>query len=104
MVASVKYLFRHGAVAADVERGLRPENLIIAGDSAGGYLIVSLLAYVVRPSPYVPLLPELSSERGNQLRAVVLFSLWVTMKSTDALFIANHESDYLSAQQAETFI
>lgn len=104
MVASVKHLFRHGAAAPDAERGLRPEDLIIAGDSAGGHLIVSLLAHVVRPSPYAPPLPELSSERGKQLRAVVLFSPWVTMKSTDASFTANHESDYLSAQQVEIFI
>lgn len=104
MVATVKHLFRHGVAADDAERGLHPGNLILAGDSAGGHLIVSLLAHAVRPSPYAPPMPELSGEKGKQLRAVALFSPWVAMKSTDASFTANHESDYLSAQQVEIFI
>ncbi|OAR03641.1 hypothetical protein LLEC1_00903 [Akanthomyces lecanii] len=103
MVATMKHLFRCG-VESDDTRGLQPENLILAGDSAGGHLIVSLLAHAVRPSPYAPPLPELSGEKGKQLRAVALISPWVTMKTTDASFTANHESDFLSAQQAEIFI
>ncbi|KAL3965217.1 hypothetical protein ACCO45_002221 [Purpureocillium lilacinum] len=74
------------------------------GDSAGGHLIASLLAHVVRPSPYAPPLAELGGEKRKQLRAVVLLSPWVTMRTSDASFTANSANDYLSAQQANVFI
>lgn len=104
MVATVKHLFHHAIPGSDAEGILQPEDLILAGDSAGGHLIVSLLAHAVRPSPYAPPLTELTGAKGKQLRAVALFSPWVAMKTTDASFTVNHENDYLSAQQVEVFI
>ncbi|UNI13649.1 hypothetical protein JDV02_000372 [Purpureocillium takamizusanense] len=118
MVAAVKYLLRsRGAAGADDDDGggadmvdgggIEPGELVLAGDSAGGHLIVSLLAHAVRPSPYAPPLTELGGDGGNgrkQLRAVVLLSPWVTMQTSDASFAANGGYDYLTAQQADTFI
>ncbi|TQV90947.1 lipase/esterase [Cordyceps javanica] len=104
MVATVKYLLNHPLPGISGNAGIRPETLILAGDSAGGHLIASLLAHVVRPSPYAPPLTELGPEKGKQLCAVALFSPWLTMRTTDASFVANNESDYLSAQQLEFFI
>ncbi|GJN69423.1 hypothetical protein PLICBS_003471 [Purpureocillium lilacinum] len=112
MVAAVKHLLHRGAVGAgadggpgsDVDGTIKPGDLVLAGDSAGGHLIASLLAHVVRPSPYAPPLAELGGEEGKQLRAVVLLSPWVTMRTSDASFAANSANDYLSAQQANVFI
>ncbi|KAM3507838.1 hypothetical protein MY11210_006975 [Beauveria gryllotalpidicola] len=104
MVAAVKYLFHQAIPGTAIDAGLQPENLIIAGDSAGGHLIASLLLHVVRPSPYAPPLTELGGEQGKQLRAVALCSPWMTMNTTDASFTANDGNDYLSAQQLDVFI
>ncbi|KAM3464450.1 hypothetical protein NHJ6243_002506 [Beauveria neobassiana] len=104
MVAAVKYLFHQAIPGATIDAGMQPENLIMAGDSAGGHLIASLLLHVVRPSPYAPPLTELSGEQGKQLRAVALCSPWMTMNTTDASFTANDGNDYLSAQQLDVFI
>ncbi|EGX89630.1 lipase/esterase, putative [Cordyceps militaris CM01] len=102
MVAAVKHLLHHPLPGTELA-SLTPDNLIIAGDSAGGHLIASLLAHVVHPCPYAPPLTELGPSKGKQLRAVALFSPWLTMKTTDASFTANRESDYLSAQQMDLF-
>ncbi|KAJ6446963.1 hypothetical protein O9K51_01738 [Purpureocillium lavendulum] len=108
MVAAVRYLLHRGGPGADSDDNLdgavEPGNLILAGDSAGGHLVASLLAHVARPSPHAPPLTELGVEEGRQLRAVVLFSPWVTMQTGDASFAANDSSDYLSAQQANAFV
>lgn len=102
MVAAVKHLLQHGTVA---EGGaLQPDDLVLAGDSAGGHLIASLLAHIARPSPHAPPLPEVGGGQGQKpLRGVVMVSPWVTMRTTDASFTANHDSDFLSAQQLEIF-
>ncbi|KAM3431660.1 hypothetical protein NHJ13734_007212 [Beauveria thailandica] len=104
MVAAVKYLFHQAIPGANIDAPVQPENLIVAGDSAGGHLIASLLLHAVRPSPYAPPLTELGGEHGKQLRAIALFSPWMTMNTTDASFTANDGNDYLSAQQLEVFI
>ncbi|OAA55190.1 Alpha/beta hydrolase fold-3 [Cordyceps fumosorosea ARSEF 2679] len=104
MVAATKHLLNHPLPGADGDVGVRPRDLILAGDSAGGHLLASLLAHVARPSPYAPPLTELGTEKGRQLRAVALFSPWMGMTTTDASFTANHETDYLSAQQMDVFI
>ncbi|TGZ84666.1 alpha/beta-hydrolase [Ascodesmis nigricans] len=42
------------AVDYFLKRGLRPENLALAGDSAGGQIILSLLSHSLHPHPSIP--------------------------------------------------
>jgi acetyl esterase/lipase len=79
---------------------IQPENIILAGDSAGGHLIASLLAHIAELSPYAAPIDL----RGNQFRAVVLVSPWLAMP-TDGQDGAPAEApnDWLSRETLTRF-
>ncbi|KAJ0417847.1 lipase/thioesterase [Aspergillus carlsbadensis] len=68
-VAGLRYLLE------DEDERIDAGNIILAGDSAGGHLIASLLAHIVHPSPYAAPIDL----RGGQFRAVVPISPWLVM-------------------------
>ncbi|TKA24603.1 hypothetical protein B0A50_06363 [Salinomyces thailandicus] len=71
--------------------GIGPENIILAGDSAGGNLALTLLAHLLQPHPS---LAPLSLSRP--LKSSVLLSPWVTFSQTSASMKACAQMDYLS--------
>ncbi|KAL3443660.1 lipase/thioesterase [Aspergillus insuetus] len=79
---------------------IRAENIILAGDSAGGHLIASLLAHIANPSPYAAPI----NLRGNQFRAVVFVSPWLVMP-TDGQdgALAEAPNDSLSCETLTRF-
>jgi acetyl esterase/lipase len=93
IVTALRYLLE--------KTGLRPEDIILAGDSAGGHLIASLLAHIVRPSPYAP---RLNFQKGEQFRAVVFVSPFVDLGTGHVSFENNVRTDYLDAKSAQVLI
>lgn len=66
-------------------------QIILAGDSAGGNLALTLLAHLLQPHPS---LAPLSLSRP--LKSSVLLSPWVTFSQTSASMKACAQMDYLS--------
>lgn len=69
LVDAVNHLLQHG---------VKPSELILAGDSAGVHLITGLLAHITEPCPQVAPL-DLG---GEQILAAVLLSPWLDMQLT----------------------
>lgn len=73
------------------EENIKPEHLILAGDSAGGHLMASVLAHIAQPSPYTSTLaPAL---KGGRIGAAILVSPWFTWTHLDG--IVNSPCDML---------
>ncbi|KAK4243721.1 Alpha/Beta hydrolase protein [Corynascus novoguineensis] len=75
---------------------LQPENLVLAGDSAGGQLVGALLAHLVTPSPYAaPMKIE------GHFRAALFVSPFVRLppSSDGGSYVTNHRNDYLTRPQ-----
>lgn len=82
------------------EMQLRPENLVLAGDSAGGQLVGALFAHLVQPSPYVSPL-----QVDGQFRAALFVSPFVGLPTTDgSSYESNDGRDYLNRQQVDGFM
>lgn len=95
-VASLRYLIE--------EQHLSPSDIILAGDSAGGHLILGLLAHLVEPAPYAPVLDLLSKDGKPQpLLAAVLVSPWVSMRGEEASIHVNERDDFLSKSRIVDF-
>ncbi|EEH47463.2 uncharacterized protein PADG_03547 [Paracoccidioides brasiliensis Pb18] len=90
-VADLRYLLN--------ELSLRADDIIIAGDSAGGNLTGSLLTHIAKPSPYAAPL-DLA---GRQLEAVLLVSPWVMMGTNQGSYHTNHRKDFLTLAQENWF-
>ncbi|KAJ7619279.1 Alpha/Beta hydrolase protein [Roridomyces roridus] len=58
-----------------LDAGVKPENLQLTGDSAGGNLILQLVSQILHPLPNVPLVPTLSAP----LRGILLISPWTNL-------------------------
>ncbi|KAG5300178.1 lipase/thioesterase [Histoplasma capsulatum G186AR] len=71
---------------------LRAEDIILAGDSAGGHLAGSLLAHMVKTSPYAASLDI----NGGRFRAVLFVSPWTTMRVDQGSYETNAEKDYIN--------
>lgn len=85
------------------DEGIAPADLIVAGDSAGGHLLVSLFAHFTRPCPGVPVL-ELPGGSGKQLcAAAVLICPWLTMTGAGAVAKTNSAHDFLSPDRIALF-
>ncbi len=84
---AVAHLVDHG--------GVRPSDLVLAGDSAGGHLVAGLVAHLQQPCP--PVQPV--DLQGQQIRAVVLLSPWLDMTPADRCGAANEAYDVLSQGQ-----
>jgi acetyl esterase/lipase len=65
-----------------------PSSLILAGDSAGGNLVLSVLSHILHPHPYVP-----AVEVSEPFKAAFLLSPWVSFATDHPSFSANAESD-----------
>ncbi len=78
----------------------RPEDIVLAGDSAGGQLVGALLAHLTQPSPYaVPV------KVNGRFRAALFVSPFVRLPtSTDiGSYESNKGRDYLSRAQVDVF-
>jgi acetyl esterase/lipase len=73
-----------------------PAEIIIGGDSAGGHLVLSLLAHIKQPSKYAPPISP-----SGPLRAVIMISPCVGLKFTAASYDFNAENDTLTREGAE---
>lgn len=71
--------------------GLRPDQLVIGGDSAGGNLTMAVLSHILHPHPQIPERIELS----GPLAGALLVSPWVNFSTMDALFKSNLENDII---------
>ncbi|KAF1809700.1 alpha/beta-hydrolase [Eremomyces bilateralis CBS 781.70] len=63
-------------------------QLIIAGDSAGGNLVLSVLSHIAHPHPDIPPL-----NLPGPLHAAVAFSPWISFRGTEDSMIENIGSD-----------
>lgn len=90
-VATLRYLLD--------EMKLRPEDIVLGGDSAGGQLVGALLAHLVRPSPYAAAI-----KLDGQLRAALFVSPFVRMPPEDGSYEANHSKDFLNRPQVDRFM
>jgi acetyl esterase/lipase len=82
------------AIGKDLLAGPRSPlaaDLILAGDCAGGHLILSLLAHLKSPSPYAPAITL-----PRPLRAAVLLSPWVTTTYNAHSYNYNASTDFLT--------
>ncbi|KAF2448502.1 alpha/beta-hydrolase [Karstenula rhodostoma CBS 690.94] len=73
-------------------RGRSPSSIILAGDSAGGALVLALLSHILHPKAGVPRV-----ELQVPLRGAMLFSPWVSFSTAFDSYTRNAESDTLSA-------
>ncbi|KIW03662.1 uncharacterized protein PV09_04984 [Verruconis gallopava] len=64
-------------------------DLIVAGDSAGGNLILGLLSHLLHPHPAIPAVDL----KGDKLRGAVLLSPWVSFDTRHPSYTTNAESD-----------
>lgn len=74
-----------------LRQGVRPQDVIIGGDSAGGNLTAQLLSHLVEPHPTVPRVTL-----SEPLLGAFLVSPWVTRHTNDASFAENSWIDMLS--------
>lgn len=74
------------------------EDLVLIGDSAGGHLILSLLAHLKSPCPHAP-----SIKLPQPLRAAVMLSPWVTTSYDAPSYTSNAGVDFLQRHQMVYF-
>ncbi|KAI5366239.1 Putative alpha/beta hydrolase-3, lipase, GDXG serine active [Septoria linicola] len=83
-----------------VDFDFKPEEIVLAGDSAGGTLVFALLAHLIQPHPGCSVIPQM---QGKQLKAALCISPWVTMKYNSASCQENEEIDMLTKERMELF-
>ncbi|KAL1836184.1 hypothetical protein VTJ49DRAFT_5465 [Mycothermus thermophilus] len=94
-VAALRHLLQPTAPGMN----LRPEDVVLAGDSAGGQLVGALLAHIAYPSPYAAPL-----QLDGQLRAALLVSPFVRLPPPGSgSYESNHGRDYLTRLQVNMF-
>ncbi|KAK4195146.1 Alpha/Beta hydrolase protein [Triangularia verruculosa] len=96
-VASVSHLMSESSGL-----GIPSKDIILAGDSAGGTLVGSVLSHMQKPSPYASKLPVV------EFRAAVMISPFVRLhkESMDApggSYRVNEKRDYLTRRQVDEF-
>lgn len=79
------------ALAHLLSRDIRPQDIVIGGDSAGGNLTTQLLTHLVEPHPTVPRVVM-----SEPLLAAFLVSPWVSRRTNHASFTENAWIDMLS--------
>jgi len=82
--------------------GCRPDQVVIGGDSAGGNLILALLAHIKQPHPLVPSVGRVPI--NGKLKGALLISPWVSNAITAASYEENSKKDYLNREAVEEFI
>jgi acetyl esterase/lipase len=74
---------------------IKPENIILTGDSAGANLCTQLLSHLSHPHPSTSLnIPPVAL--SAPLRGVVLISPWVNFDTSTPSFINNEQKDCVS--------
>ncbi|KAF8154250.1 Alpha/Beta hydrolase protein [Crassisporium funariophilum] len=88
-IAAVKHIMAMGTL---------PENIQIAGDSAGANLTLQLFLHMLHPIPGVPALPPATKFRG-----AYLMSPWVTLipRSNAQSYADNRNLDILTGEKLE---
>ncbi|KAF7297244.1 Abhydrolase-3 domain-containing protein [Mycena indigotica] len=74
-----------------LDAGVKPSNLQIAGDSAGGNLAIQLISHILHPLPSVPRI-SLSSP----IRGVYLISPWTSLSASSPSHKFNDGLDFLT--------
>ncbi|KAK0505414.1 Alpha/Beta hydrolase protein [Armillaria luteobubalina] len=82
---ALEYLFQAGA---------QPRDLIIAGDSAGGNLVLQILQHIVDPHPMIP---PLVVPSPSKFLGILLISPWVSLGGAES-FKVNEKYDLVSAR------
>lgn len=82
--------------------GCRPEQVVIGGDSAGGNLVLALLAHIKQPHPLVPNVEQVPMD--GELKGALLISPWVTGATTAASYDENAKKDYLTREAVKDFV
>ncbi|KAK3296562.1 Alpha/Beta hydrolase protein [Chaetomium fimeti] len=93
-IAALRYLLD--------ETGRRPDELVLAGDSAGGQLIGALLAHLVQPSPYAA-----PVKLDGKFRAALFVSPFVRLPPTTGdydSYETNRKKDYIDRPQVDEFM
>ncbi|KAK3328735.1 Alpha/Beta hydrolase protein [Apodospora peruviana] len=89
-IAALTYLLEDLALSA--------EDIILAGDSAGGQMVGSLLAHLATPSPYaVPL------SFTGQIGGALFISPFTLLNLDERSYIRNEGRDYLTRDQVRGF-
>ncbi|KAJ6782482.1 hypothetical protein PWT90_07888 [Aphanocladium album] len=81
------------------EEGSDPADIVLAGDSAGGHLVASVLLHLQRPAPGIAPL-ELN---GRRFRAAVLLSPWLLMGQGRKEVTVDTPYDFLRAGHVQHF-
>lgn len=75
------------------EKQIPPEKIIVAGDSAGGHLALSLLVHLDKPNPLIP-----DSNKGlPKPGGLVLISPCLSLYHEPPSYVSNAHTDILSA-------
>lgn len=83
-------------------RSHHPSQIVLGGDSAGGNLVLALIAHLMQPSPYVKKVSEFSGTSGR-FRAAFLISPWVTCQYNSKSFRTNAAKDFISMEVMKRF-
>ncbi|KAJ7594135.1 Alpha/Beta hydrolase protein [Mycena floridula] len=76
-----------------LEAGVRPENLQLAGDSAGGNLLLQLFSHMLHPHPSVPVLTL-----PTPFRSAYLMSPWLSLLGERVKLVdSNSRSDIVTS-------
>ncbi|KAJ7079985.1 Alpha/Beta hydrolase protein [Mycena belliarum] len=75
--------------------GVAPQNLQLAGDSAGANLILQLLSHALHPLPPALGVPEFAPPAPPRLRGALLISPWASLTADSASHAANDGRDLL---------
>lgn len=73
--------------------GVKPEDIHLVGDSAGGALVLQVISHILHPHPDVPRI-SLSGPLGS----AYLMSPWVSLTTETLSFKVNSASDALSRE------
>lgn len=69
-------------------------DMVLGGDSAGGNLVLALIAHIKQPHPLVPIISSLAGD--DKLRGAVAISPWVSQTYNTKSVVENTPKDYLS--------
>jgi acetyl esterase/lipase len=78
-----------------ISQGTKPENIHIAGESAGGGLVLQLLSHLLHPIPPSLSVPSLNLSEGAKLGSLCIMSPIVSLKTTTASHQENTDKDVL---------
>lgn len=81
------------ALAHLLKLGVRPRDLIIGGDSAGGNLASQIMSHLLHPHPDAK---EVSLAHGERIAGVFAVSPWVSARTNDRSMSDNALIDMLS--------